>query len=206
MVPVASLLNPMPSSSERFGDYSSPTLKDPKPSSPSLARPKKQKMSKAAATFVKGKPKGEVNYTPYEIQDEATAREHIKFEVQPIGRIGEYPKRIPYNSEKKTFQQKTGMDGFEGMCRYPKQAVWNRSLPSVLSLSVHLQNARRSSRQGCTHRDVGLQRGFSEDHGILQESEAHKGMQFPGCPCKSPGLHSHQDNAGKSDERKSRPP
>ena len=116
MVPVASLLNPLPSSSERFRDYPSPPLKDPKPSSPSLARPKKQKISKAAATFVKGKPKGEVNYPPYEIQDEATAAEHMKFEVQPIGRIGEYPKRIPYNSEKKTFQQKTGMDGFEGMC------------------------------------------------------------------------------------------
>lgn len=138
MVPVASLLNPLPSPSERSRDCPSPTLKDPKPSSPSLARPKKKKMSKAAATFVKGKPKGEVNYPPYEIQDEATATEHIKFEVQPIGRIGEYPKRIPYNSGKKTFQQKTGMDGFEGMCRDPKQTMWNRRLPSVLSLSVHL--------------------------------------------------------------------
>ena len=115
MVPVASLLNPMPSSSERSRDSSSPTLKDPKQSSPSVALAKKQKMSKAAATFVKGRPKGKVNYPPYEIQDEATATEHAKFEVQPIGRIGEYPKRIPYNSEKKTFQQKTGMDGFEGM-------------------------------------------------------------------------------------------
>ena len=191
MVPVASLLNPMPSTSERFGSYPSPALKDPKPSSPSLARPKKPKMSKAAATFVKGKPMGEVNYPPYEIQDDATAAEHVKFEVQPIGRIGEYPKRIPYNSEKKTFQQKTGMDGFEGTCRCPKQTVWNRSLPSVLSLSVYLQDARRSSRQGCTHRDVGLQRGFGEDHGILQEFEAHEGMQNPECPYTSPGLHSH---------------
>ena len=80
-------------------------------------------MSKAAATFVKGKPKGKVNYPPYEIQDEATAAEHEKFEVQPIGRIGEYPKRIPYNSEKKTFQQKTGMDGFEGMCHHLKKTI-----------------------------------------------------------------------------------
>ena len=147
-------------------------------------------MSKAAATFVKGKPKGEVNYPPYEIQDEATAAEHMKFEVQPIGRIGEYPKRIPYNSEKKTFQQKTGMDGFEGMYRHPEQTAWNRSLPSIPSLSVHLQDARRSSRQGCTHRDVGLQRGFGEDHGIFQEFEAHEGMHSPECPRKSPGLHS----------------
>ena len=92
-----------------------------KQSSPPLAPLKKQKMSKAAATFVKGETKGEVSYPPYEIQDEATAAEHKRFEVQPIGRIGEYPKRIPYNSEKKAFQRKTGMDGFEGMCHYLKQ-------------------------------------------------------------------------------------
>ena len=116
MVPVASLLNPTPPSPERFGGY--PTLavkKYPKQSSPPLAPPKKQKMSKAAATFIKGKPKGQVNYHPYETQDEATAAEHEKFQVQPIGSIGEYPRTIPYNSEKKNFQRKTGMDGFEGM-------------------------------------------------------------------------------------------
>ena len=115
MVSVASLLNPAPPSFERFRDGATPVFDEyPKQSSPALAPLKKQKMSKAAATFVKGKPKGEINYPPYEIQDEATAAEHAKFEVQPIGRIGEYPKRIPYKSEKKTFQQKTGMDGFEG--------------------------------------------------------------------------------------------
>lgn len=121
MVPVASLLNPTPPSSERFRDYQVPTFKKYlKQSSPPLAPLKKQKMSKAAATFVKGKPKGEVKYPPYEIQDEATAAEHERFEVQPIGHIGEYPKRIPYNSEKKNFQRKTGMDGFEGMCHHLK--------------------------------------------------------------------------------------
>lgn len=119
MVPVASLLNPTPPSFERFRDDPTPASKKYlKQSASPLAPPKKQKMSKAAATFVKGKPKGEVNYPPYEIQDEATAAEHQKFEVQPVGRIGEYPKRIPYNSEKKNFQQKTGMDGFEGMCHH----------------------------------------------------------------------------------------
>lgn len=122
MVSVASLLNPTPPSFERNRDYPMPASeKYPKQSSPTLVPLRKQKMSKAAATFVKGKPKGEVNYPPYEIQDEATAAEHEKFEVQPIGRIGEYPKRIPYNSEKKNFQQKTGMDGFEGMCHHLKK-------------------------------------------------------------------------------------
>jgi hypothetical protein len=79
---------------------------------------RKVKMSKAAATFVKGKPKGEVNYPPFESQDDLdalTVAAYEKFEVKPIGQISDYPKRIPYNSEKKSFQQKTGRDGFEGM-------------------------------------------------------------------------------------------
>lgn len=129
MVSVASLLNPAPPSFERFLEDPSSAVKEyPKQSSPASAPPKKQKMSKAAATFVKGKPKGEVNYPPYEIQDEATAAEHAKFQVQPIGRIGEYPKRIPYNSEKKSFQQKTGMDGFEGKCHHPNKVSLEETL------------------------------------------------------------------------------
>ena len=115
MVPVASLLNPISSSSERFQHLLSPTSKKQRQFLPPLAPSDKQKMSKAAATLVKGKPKGQVNYPPYEIQDEVLAAEYEKFEVQPIGRIREYPRTIPYNSEKKNFQQKTGMAGFEGM-------------------------------------------------------------------------------------------
>ena len=164
-------------------------------------------MSKAAATFIKGKPKGEVNYPPYEIQDEATAAEHEKFEVQPIGRIGEYPKRIPYNSEKKTFQQKTGMDGFEGMRRRLGKKIDEGSSFMVISLPVHLQNAGRCSREGCTHCDVGLQCRLSENHVVLQESEAHEGMQISCGPLLViTAYSSHLDNASKSDERESRAP
>lgn len=116
MVPVASLLNPSPPSFERLRDtpdsVSSSRQTSPYPSS--LLPLKKQKMSKGAATFIKGKPKGEVNYPPYEIQNTTIAAEYHKYEVQPVGRISDYPKRIPYNSDKKTFQQKTGRDGFEG--------------------------------------------------------------------------------------------
>lgn len=31
-----------------------------------------------------------------------------------MGHIAEYPRHIPYNSEKKTFQEKTGRESFEG--------------------------------------------------------------------------------------------
>lgn len=71
-------------------------------------------MSKAAATFVKAKPKGAINFKPYEYQDDIIAAEHERFEVEPIGHITDYPRHIPYNSEKKSFQQKTGRDAFEG--------------------------------------------------------------------------------------------
>lgn len=136
MVPVASLLNPTPPSLERFR---TPNFKeDSKQFSLPVTPSKKKKMSKAAATFVKGKPKGVINYPPYEIQDEATAAEHKKFEVQPIGRIREYPKRIPYNSGKKSFQQKTGMDGFEGLCQHLRRMVLKRGSSIVFSLPIHL--------------------------------------------------------------------
>lgn len=72
-------------------------------------------MHKGASALIKGEPKGKINYPPYEIQDTDTAAEYRKYEVKPVGQISDYPKRIPYNSDKKTFQQKTGRDGFEGM-------------------------------------------------------------------------------------------
>ncbi len=116
MVPVASLLNPSPPSFERLRDTpdSASSSRQTSPYPSALLPLKKQKMPKGAATFIKGKPKGEVNYPPYELQDTITAAEYNKYEVRPVGQISDYPKRIPYNSDKKTFQQKTGRDGFEG--------------------------------------------------------------------------------------------
>ncbi|KAL2050605.1 hypothetical protein ABVK25_009113 [Lepraria finkii] len=114
MVPVASLLNPLPPSFERLREPSkTPARKHLEAYSSPLLPTKKQKMSKAAAPIMKAKPKGEINYPPYEECDEDTTAAYDEFEVQPIGQIQDYPKRIPYNSEKKTFQRKTGMDGFE---------------------------------------------------------------------------------------------
>ena len=115
MVPLASLLNPLPPSFERLRKPSeSPSLQYPETFPSKLLVAKKQKMSKAAATSVKAEPKGDINYPPYEEQDEIIAAAYERFDVKPVGQICEYPKRIPYNSEKKTFQQRTGRDGFEG--------------------------------------------------------------------------------------------
>jgi hypothetical protein len=72
-------------------------------------------MSKDGAVFTKGKIKGEVNFPPYEHFDEATVGELKKFEVYPLGKVQDYCRHIPYNSEKKTFLEKTGRESFEGM-------------------------------------------------------------------------------------------
>lgn len=142
MVPVASLLNPLPASFDRLRDpRGSLSPEATSPCSPALQPFKKQKMSKAAATFVKGKPRGEVNYPPFEVEDEAIAAEYKKHQVQPIGHISDYPKRIPYNSEKKTFQQKTGRDGFEGTAHAPDDQLMG-NLQTYNSVPVYLQNAR----------------------------------------------------------------
>ena len=119
MVPVASLLNPTLSSSTSTEPGPS-VCRTLSPLSSSLLPLKKQKMSKGAATFVRGKPKGAVNYPPFEIQDKTTATELQKYEVNPVGQISDCPKRIPYNSDKKSFQKKTGRDGFEGKRPFPE--------------------------------------------------------------------------------------
>jgi hypothetical protein len=72
-------------------------------------------MIKDGAHFVKGKARGEVNYPPFEQYDQNILAELQKFEVFPLHKIQEYPRHIPYNSEKKTFLEKTGRESFEGM-------------------------------------------------------------------------------------------
>ena len=124
MLSVASLLNPIKSEQ---GSQRVPSS----PPTPFIARPfnggsphlptqsaspiKKQKMTKDGAVFAKAKIKGEVNYAPFEKFDEDTMREIQRFQVYPLGKIREYSRHIPYNSEKKSFLEKTGRESFEGM-------------------------------------------------------------------------------------------
>ena len=138
MFTVASLLNPLPPSAEPSShcQCSSPHSQSLDLDLPS---PKKIKMSKSTSTFVKAKPKGQVNYGPCEIQDHVTRTEHQKFQVEPIGSISEYPRHIPYNSEKKSFQEKTGRDAFEGSDF--ERGEYNPYPDSFLSISLHLPYA-----------------------------------------------------------------
>ena len=108
MVSVFSLLNPPPISTDQLCSSDSPSL-----SSLNMAL-KEEKISKAAAASTKGRFFDRIRYPPFEVQDKVIATEYKKFQVQPIGHIRDTPKRIPYNSDKKTFHQRTGMGGFEG--------------------------------------------------------------------------------------------
>lgn len=119
MASIASLLNPEPQEetkrrNEQLPTPSSTSRRIREPSSPPPSRQKKQKVSKDAAVFTAGEPRGEVRYPPCEYQDEELARQHAAFQIHPMGKIAKYPRHIPYNSEKKTFMEKTGRESFEG--------------------------------------------------------------------------------------------
>ena len=64
--------------------------------------------------LVKASPNGEVRYKPCEVQDGIIGFQHEKFNVQGVDTIKDFPRHIPYNSEKKMFQERTGRDAFEG--------------------------------------------------------------------------------------------
>ncbi|KZF25189.1 hypothetical protein L228DRAFT_265664 [Xylona heveae TC161] len=114
MLSVASLLNPITSEQgcyHRSGDF---LEKYNGEISAMPSRPvKKQKVAKDAAIFAKGKARGQVRYPPFEAVDEESASHHRRFQMFPMGHIAEYCRHIPYNSEKKSFLEKTGRESFE---------------------------------------------------------------------------------------------
>lgn len=71
-------------------------------------------MSKDGPVFRQGSVQGELRYPPCEERDEYLAKIHAEWRLHPMGRIADYPRHIPYQSDKKTFQEKTGRDSFHG--------------------------------------------------------------------------------------------
>ena len=114
MASIESLLNPLP----EFSGFALPsplsacTTRNSSLLAPS--RPKRQKMAKDAPIFREGRVRGNLRYPPCEDRDEELAAAHEEFQIHPMGRIAQYPRHIPYNSDKKTFQEKTGREHFEG--------------------------------------------------------------------------------------------
>ncbi|OGM42749.1 APSES transcription factor Xbp1 [Aspergillus bombycis] len=111
MASIESLLNPLPDASQFSLPSPAPTSSDAAPCSE--PRQKKPKIAKDAPIFKKGKIRGELRYPPCEERSEALTKAHHEFQLQPMGDIAEYPRHIPYNSDKRTFQEKTGRESFE---------------------------------------------------------------------------------------------
>ncbi|KAI1909882.1 hypothetical protein LOZ61_004719 [Ophidiomyces ophidiicola] len=114
MASIASLLNPEPEPFDRFQQLPTPCSNLSTDFEPQPQRQKKQKISKDAAVFTRGEIKGELRYPPCEFQDEKLAEAHKKLDIYPMGCITQFPRHIPYNSEKKSFLERTGRESFEG--------------------------------------------------------------------------------------------
>ncbi|KAJ5779845.1 hypothetical protein N7457_007565 [Penicillium paradoxum] len=69
-------------------------------------------MAKDALIFRPGKVQGVCRYPPHEERDAELEKIHRHFSLHPMGLIRDYPRHIPYASDKKTFQEKTGRDSF----------------------------------------------------------------------------------------------
>ncbi|KAJ5349235.1 hypothetical protein N7541_006962 [Penicillium brevicompactum] len=100
MLPIKSLLNPQPDSPARGALSGSSSSQKPR------------KVPKDAPVFLPGKIQGTCRFPPYEERDEELAKHHKQFRLRPMGNIADFPRQIPYASDKKTFQQRTGRDSF----------------------------------------------------------------------------------------------
>ncbi|KAF3389253.1 hypothetical protein F1880_004503 [Penicillium rolfsii] len=81
-------------------------------SPPAPERPKRSKASKDGAVFRPGPIQGELRYPPHEERTPLLEEEHRKADLKPFGNIADYPRHIPYQSEKKSFHERTGRDSF----------------------------------------------------------------------------------------------
>lgn len=112
MADIKAILNPM--SERRSAVPFTPNRNTAAMRYPNSPR-KKTKLTKDAAVFQHGPIRGECRFPPDEYEDEVLAAYHQQFEVSPFGEIADYPRHIPYNSEKKGFQERTGRESLEGM-------------------------------------------------------------------------------------------
>lgn len=125
MASIKSLLNPAPElpvhDTPRFGvSYTFPSISMTRSLHPGRHKiPVKYKIPKDAPIFKENDPQGEIRYPPCEDRPDPIDKEHRKMELYPMepdAKIGRYPRTIPYRSEKKSFEERTGRSRFEGMC------------------------------------------------------------------------------------------
>lgn len=114
MVEIKDLLNPLTEECQDLSMPETPRSRSPMEDCSTGQSTKKVKLTKDAPVFARGPIRGECRFPPDEYQDEGLAAYHQQFEVFPMGEIADYPRHIPYNSEKKLFLEKTGREHFEG--------------------------------------------------------------------------------------------
>lgn len=118
MAKIETLLNPLPDLQQFPYSLPSPRLASAIDSKFHRApSQKKHRGNKDALPYKKASTRGEVRYPPCEERDEELTKIHRDFQMFPMGEIKKYAAHVPYNSDKKTFQQGTGRDFLEGMCR-----------------------------------------------------------------------------------------
>jgi hypothetical protein len=103
--------------------------------------PVKHKIPKDAPIFKPNDPQGEIRYPPCEDRPGPIAEEHRRLELfpmEPDANIGKYPRTIPYRSEKKSFEEKTGRSKFEGTYFSVRPLVFYTNQVSAPSVPVHI--------------------------------------------------------------------
>ena len=164
MVSVASLLNhepdheqlPTPAASIRDFSECSPT--------PSERQSKRPRLAKDAAVFQRSKVKGQVRFAPWDTPDTRVLEEMERLNVYPLplAKIEDFPRHIPYNSDKKRLFEKTGRDAFEGICQGPFLKAFAKFCSSI---SIHIPASRPRTSLCCS---VGLQHRSCQNDSVLQ--------------------------------------
>lgn len=138
MLPLQSLLNPTPRDSSlaptsqpcitanRSSDIppASYAKMQHSPSSSSFSvkgafRPQPSQGRETSSILIKTKPRGPINYPPYEDLDEDALQLVQHFQVEPFGTINRGFQHIPYTSSKKDLFEKTGRESIEGATPSP---------------------------------------------------------------------------------------
>ena len=93
----------------------SPTTPTSTPSPSTFSPRKRPRIAKDLPVFTPSSPRGPMRYPPHSYPTNTTLTAyHNQFSVYPpADKIGDYPRHIPYNSEKKVFADKMGRDYFE---------------------------------------------------------------------------------------------
>lgn len=109
---IRDLLNPLPEVTHGHIGFTMPASRSATTSPPYTEHLPRTKVAKDGAIFRPGPVRGQVRYPPHEERTRFLEEEHRKADLKPYGNIADFPRHIPYQSDKKTFRERTGRDSF----------------------------------------------------------------------------------------------